>query len=94
MARRGWVPALARAVALPRERLAHASQGSERLLQHEGRLEPQHPVAHASQSPVALRIGGAPRSMVAPVDLDHEPRGGRREVGSLRWPTLAHRSCN
>ena len=57
------------------QRLAHASDGLERELEHERCLEPQHPIAETSQSPVPLRVRGATGDVIAAIDLDDEPSG-------------------
>ena len=50
-------------------------------------LEPQHPVAEASQGAVPLRISRAARGVVAAIHLDDEPS---RRGGKIRDETPQH----
>jgi hypothetical protein len=56
-----------------RERLSHTRARLERLLEHERRVEPQHAIPPATQSPIATRIGSAALGVIPAIDLDDPP---------------------
>ena len=54
------------------QRLAHPSKRYRQLLEYELSIEPEHPVAQASELPIAPGIGSATMLVAPAVNFDHQ----------------------
>jgi hypothetical protein len=62
------------------KRRTNARNGLRRMLEHERRFEPEHPIAEARELAIPSRIRSAATRVVKPVHFHHELCGGGDEI--------------